>query len=105
MYIFFSQRIQHIICASLSISILFISVYFSGLDDKTLSLLQVSFFLSTAVEIFMIMCTCTRAYEYTVYIHMYAYPCMCVSVCECVCIYIYIYSLSFCMSFENEINK
>ena len=62
---------------------------FSGLDDETLSLLQVLFSLSIAVEIYTIMHICTRAYAYTVYTHMYAYACMCV--CLCVSVYVYIY--------------
>ena len=53
---------------------------FSGLDDKTLSLLQVLFSPSIAVGIYMIMYICTRAYAYTLNKHMYSYACICMCV-------------------------
>ena len=64
---------------------------FSGLDDKTVSLLQVLFSPSIAVEIYMIMYICTRAYAYTVYTHMYAHACMCVYLSVSEYVYIYIF--------------
>ena len=79
-YIFFSQHIEHIICASLSISILLISEYFQRL--------RIVFY----------------AYAYTVYTHMNAYASMCV--CLCLTVYVCIYfKVLYGFREWNEINK
>ena len=97
-YIFLSTHLTQYMCVLKHQHFIYFSI-FSGLDDKTFSLLQVLFSLITAVEIYTIMHICTRAYAYTVYTHMYAYTCMCVCVCVSVCMYICIYFLKFCMIF------
>ena len=60
---------------------------FSGLDDKTLSLLHVLFYLIIA-NMYTRIC-------------VYMHACLYVCVSPCMCIYV----LKFCMIFKNEINK
>ena len=67
-----STDLTHYMCVLKHQHFIYFST-FSGLDDKTLTLLQLLFSVSTAVEIYMIMYIWTRAYEYAVYTHMYAY--------------------------------
>ena len=60
-YVFPSARLTHLMCVLKHERFIYFRI-FSELDDKTLSLLQVLFSTSIAVEIYMIMYVCTRAY-------------------------------------------
>ena len=100
-YVFPSTRLTHLMCVLKHEHFIYFSI-FSELDDKTLSLLQVLFSTSIAVEIYMIMYVCTRAYAQTIYIYICVYCMLCVSLCECVCVYIY---FKFLYDFWEWINK
>ena len=87
-YIFFHQHIQHIICEYLSISILFIAVYFKSFMIRLLVFYKF-YSLIALQKKYIWLCIYVHAHMHILYAHictpMHAY------VCVCVWVYIYIY--------------